>query len=291
MSVVQRFDGWLDNDVSWREAIVVYLVLGLYYTVLLFPVIYLITSTFKTDAVLFAEKLMLLPPANEFTISNYIDVFTRDEFRDYFVNSTIIATATTVVTLVVATLGAYGLSRFEFPGHQYMIVGFISSQMLPRVLILIPFFTVMFTIGLVDTYLGIVFAHSVVTVPFAIWLLKGYFDDIPESLDDAAKMDGCTDIGVLVRVILPLSAPGMSVAGFYTFVGSWNDYLFVSMLSQSQGTRTLPFGLALFQSANAVDWGAVLTAAVITMLPVIILFALVQKYIVAGLAGGGMKGI
>lgn len=291
MEVIQRFDSWLDSEVSWRTAIVVYTVLGLYYLILLFPIIYLVTSTFKSDQILFANKLILIPPADQFTIGNYLDVFARDEFRDYFVNSTIIAVATTALTLVVSTLGAYSLSRFEFPGHRYMIVGFISSQMLPFVLILIPFFTVMYSLGLIDTYLGIIIAHSVVTVPFSIWLLKGYFDEIPQTLDEAAIMDGCSQMDILGRIVLPLSAPGLSVAGFYTFVGSWNDYLFVSMLSQSQSTRTLPFGLALFQSANAVDWGAVLTAAVITMLPVIMLFAFVQKYIVEGLAGGGMKGI
>jgi multiple sugar transport system permease protein/arabinogalactan oligomer/maltooligosaccharide transport system permease protein len=191
----------------------------------------------------------------------------------------------------VSIVGAYSISRYDYPGSQHLVIGFVSSQMLPRVLILIPFFTVVLTLGILDTYRGIILAHSVVTIPFTIWLLKGYFDDIPQSLDEAAKLDGCSDLDVLFRVILPLSLPGLSVGFFYTFVLSWNDFLFVSMLSQSQGTRTLPFALFLFQNSNVVDWGATLTAAVITMAPVIVLFALVQRYIIEGLATGGSKGL
>jgi len=162
--------------------------------------------------------------------------------------------------------------------------------MLPYVLILIPFFLLMFTMGLINSHLGIIIAHTVIAAPLAIWLLKGYFDDIPESLDEAAKMDGCSQLDILVRVILPLSLPGIAVAGFYTFTISWNDFLLVSVLSQTSATRTLPFGLQLFQSQNQVAWHLVLTAATITMIPVIVLFTAVQQWVVKGLASGGMKG-
>jgi len=136
------------------------------------------------------------------------------------------------------------------------------------------------------------FVNSVViATPLATWLLKGYFDDIPEALDEAAKMDGCSQLDILVRVILPLSIPGIAVAGFYTFTVSWNDFLLVSVLSQTSATRTLPLGLQLFQSQNQVAWHLVLTAAVVTMAPVILLFALVQKWVVEGLGSGGMKGV
>ena len=287
---LSRFDDWLDEETSPRRALLVYVVLAFYYLIILFPIIYLLLSTFKSQSALFAGELIIVPTGDQFTLSHWARVLTRGDFQLFAINSVIIATTTTVLTLAVSIFGAYAISRFEFPGSKSMILAFVSTQMLPGVLILIPFFSLMFTLGLINSYLGIVLAHSVGAIPFGVWLLKGYFDDIPESLDDAARMDGCSELGVILRVIVPLSAPGLSVAAFYTFVLSWNDYLFVSILSQSAGTRTLPFALELFQSSNAVDWGAVLTAAVITMAPVIVLFALVQRYIVEGLAQGGTKG-
>jgi len=291
MSTQKFINNWLPNDISYIRIIVVYAGLGVFYTGLFFPVFYLIISTFKSNDILFSSELILFPSLSQLSLENWVTVLTRDEFRAFFINSTIIALGTTVLTLIVSIFGAYSLSRFKYKGHRSLILVFVSSQMLPRVLILIPFFEVVRRLQLINTYIGIILSHSVITIPFTIWLLKGYFDDIPEALDDAAKMDGCSELEVLWQVIIPLSLPGISVGAFYTFVGSWNDFLFVSMLSQSQATRTLPFALALFQSGNNVNWGATLTVAVITMIPVVLLFAFVQQYIMEGLAQGGTKGV
>jgi ABC-type glycerol-3-phosphate transport system permease component len=228
---------------------------------------------------------------SDITLENYQQVPSRGAFQSYFVNSVVIATSTTVLRLTVGTFAGYSLSRFDYPGHDSLLVAFLGTQMLPYVLILVPFFLLMFTLNLIDTHVGIVIAHSVIATPLATWLLKGDFDDVPESLDEAAKMDGCSQLDILVRVILPLSIPGIAVAGFYTFTVSWNDFLLVSVLSQTSATRTLPLGLQLFQSQNQVAWHLVLTAATVTMAPVILLFAVVQKWVVEGLASGGMKGV
>lgn len=287
-SIVARFDRWLDEDVSVRRALLVYAVIGTYMAFLLLPVVYMVLATFTDQSFLYSTEL--IPSLADMTIDNYVTVLSTGTFQQYFVNSMIIATATTVLTLAVGTLAGYSLSRFEYPGHDSLLLAFLGTQMLPYVLILIPFFLLMFSLGLVNTHVGIILAHSVIATPLATWLLKGYFDDIPESLDEAAKMDGCSQLDVLVRVVLPLSLPGLAVAGFYTFIVSWNDFLLVSVLSQTEATRTLPFGLQLFQSQNEVAWHLVLTAAVITMVPVVVLFALIQRWVVEGLASGGMKG-
>lgn len=287
-SSVEWFDQWLDEDMSVQRALAVYAILGVFMLFLLLPVLYMILATFTNQTFLYSPRLV--PSLSEMTIANYVTVLSTGSFQQYFINSTIIATSTTALTLTVGTLAAYSLSRFEYPGRGSLLLAFLGTQMLPYVLILIPFFLLMFTLGLIDSHVGIIIAHSVVAAPLAIWLLKGYFDDIPKSLDEAAKMDGCSQIDVLIRVILPLSLPGLAVAGFYTFTISWNDYLLVSVLSQTGATRTLPFGLQLFQSQNQVAWHLVLTAATITMVPVIVLFAAVQQWVVKGLASGGMKG-
>ncbi|SFR89214.1 multiple sugar transport system permease protein/arabinogalactan oligomer / maltooligosaccharide transport system permease protein [Halomicrobium zhouii] len=287
-SAIQRFDEWLDEDVSPRRALAVYAALGVFMLFLLLPVLYMILATFTNQTFLYSSAL--LPSLSSLTIANYVNVLSTGAFQQYFVNSTIIATATTALTLSVGTLAAYSLSRFDYPGRGSLLLAFLGTQMLPYVLILIPFFLLMYTLDLINSHLGIIIAHSVIALPLAIWLLKGYFDDIPESLDEAAKMDGCSQLDVLARVILPLSLPGLAVAGFYTFTISWNDFLLVSVLSQTGATRTLPYGLQLFQSQNQVAWHLVLTAATITMVPVIVLFAAVQQWVVKGLASGGMKG-
>ncbi|MCU4718529.1 carbohydrate ABC transporter permease [Halapricum hydrolyticum] len=284
----QRIDAWLDEDMSPRRAIGVYLVLGLYFAFLLLPVVYMVLASFTSQSFLFSPELV--PALGDLTLANYETVLSRGDFRTYFYNSMIVATSTTLLVLTVGILAGYSMSRFDYPGRGGLLYAFLSTQMLPIVLILIPFYILMFSLNLVDSLLGIVIAHSVIGIPLGTWLLKGYIDDIPESLDEAAKMDGCSHLSVLRRVIVPLAMPGIAVAGFYTFILSWNDYLLVSVLSQTAGTRTLPFGLQLFQSQNAVAWNLLITAAVITMAPVILLFAVAQRWVVEGLASGGMKG-
>ncbi|POG54443.1 carbohydrate ABC transporter permease [Haloferax marisrubri] len=274
---------------SPRRLVGVYAVLSLYFAFLLLPVGYMLLVTFTSQEFLYSPQL--IPSLGDLTVENYLTVLQTGAFQGYFVNSVVIAVSTTTLTLVVGTLAAYSLSRFEFPGRQSILLSFLATQMLPLVLILIPFFLLMFSLNLIDSYLGIVIAHSVGGIPLGTWLLKGYFDDIPASLDEAAKMDGCSRLDILWRIIVPLSLPGIAVAGFYTFILSWNDYLLVSILSQTAATRTLPFGLQLFQSQNTVAWELLLTAATITIVPVVVLFAFVQSYIVEGLASGGMKGM
>jgi len=284
----QRLDDWLAEDMSPRRALAVYGVIGLYMAFLLLPIAYMVMATFTSADFLYSPRL--IPSLGDLTLGNYVAILSTGLFQQYFVNSMVIATSTTLVTLVVGTLAGYSLSRFEFPGRQGILFTFLGTQMLPLVLILIPFFLLMFSLNLIDSYVGIIVAHSVGGIPLGTWLLKGYFDDIPTSLDEAAKMDGCNRLDILVRVIVPLSLPGIAVAGFYTFILSWNDFLLVSILSQTAATRTLPFGLQLFQSQNSVAWELLLTAATVTMVPVVLLFAVVQRWVVEGLASGGMKG-
>ncbi|MFC6616276.1 carbohydrate ABC transporter permease [Halopenitus salinus] len=289
MTLVNKFDRWLGDEVGPKRGVIIYAALALYYSILLLPILYFVLSTFKGSEVIRSQQLILIP-IESFTLEHWIQVITRGEFRTYFLNSTIVATGTTILSVGAGTFASYSISRMDYPGRRSLILGYLGTEMLPRVLILIPFFVIMYNLDIIDTYVGIIIAHTVIALPFVTWLLKGYFDDIPTALDDAAKMDGCSDIQTLFHIILPLALPGIAVSAFYTFIVSWNDYLFVSIISRSQGTRTLPFALQLFQSQNTVDWGAVLTAATITMLPVVILFAIIQSYLVEGLTSGGMKG-
>ena len=291
-----RFSKYLDTDyllgedTTPKRALAVYGFLLLYFIWFLVPVIWLTLSTIKAGNIILAERLIIIPSAENFTLGHYKQVLSNPQFIQLFINSAIIALATVTLTLGLGILGAYSLSRFEYPGRSTLLVSFLATKMLPPALIIIPFFLMMYSYGLVNTYVGIVLSHSIRALPLALWLLKGFFDDIPKALDESARIDGCSHFGVLRHIIVPLALPGIAVAGFYTFVTSWNDFLFVSVLSQSGATRTLPYGLFIFQSQTSINWGATITAATLTMVPSIVLFALVQNEIVEGLASGGMHG-
>jgi len=165
----------------------------------------------------------------------------------------------------------------------------LMPQFFPYVLILIPFYVLMSNLGLVDSHLGLILTHTSITLPFVLWMLTGYFNAIPRDLDQAALIDGCSRLGVLFRIIYPIAIPGMVVAGFFAFVVSWGDYLFVSILSQSQETQTLPVGLQTFMSSLQVKWGLITAGTVIAIVPTIVFFAIVQRRLVAGLTAGAVK--
>lgn len=278
----------MGEEMSARKALATYGLLGLYFAWFLIPVIWLALSTIRPVEVLQAGRFILIP--DNPTLDHYRTVLGNPNYQVLFVNSFIITLGTCVLTMVLSILGAYSLSRYEYPGRRALLLTFLATKMLPLVLILIPFFAMMYTFGLINTYIGIILAHTITALPLAMWLLKGYFDEIPDAFDEAARMDGCSYLGTLRHIILPLSIPGLSVAFFYTFITSWNEFLFVSILSQTGATRTLPFGLYLFTGTESVNWGPVLTAAFLTAVPSIILFALVQKYIVSGFSIGGTHG-
>ena len=227
-------------------------------------------------------------------INNYFKVFSSGgstgDFLVYFKNSIIVAVITTIVVVTISVFGAYSLSRFNLKFKNAFIVTMLLSNMFPWVLLVIPIFGVLFTLNLIDSYIGIIFTHIILGLPFSIWLIKGYFDGVPQELDDAAMIDGLGPFGTLIRVILPVAAPGIVVASFYSFMVSWGDFLFVSVISQSMDTKTLPIGLNNFFGSTQVAWGSINAATVISIIPTILLFSLLQKWIVEGLTSGAVKG-
>ena len=267
--------------------VIVYGSLTLAYAFLLLPAIWLVVSSF-TSGLLYAPRVV--PNVEDLTLDHYRRMLADPRMQTYFFNSTVVATGATLLTLVIGSLGGYGLSRFDFPLRRGVFLFVISTLMLPWVLLLIPFVLIMHRFGLLDTRLGITLAHSAFALPVVIWLLKGYFDTIPTTIDDAARVDGCSHLHVLSRIILPLSVPGLAVAAFFTFTISWNDYLAASVIAQTDAPRTLPFGLHLYVQANVVDWGGALSMGVVMTLPLVVLFAIVQGTIMRGIASGDQQG-
>ena len=185
--------------------------------------------------------------------------------------------------------GAYGLSRFKIKGKNIIIMGVFSTQMFPYVLLIIPIYIIIYSIKLLDTVTGVVLSQIILILPFCMWMLKGYFDNISEDIDNASKIDGCNIFQRLFYVIIPIAAPGIMVAAFYSFVVSWGDYLIVSIITQSQRTATLTLVLQRLSASLLVRWGQVAAATTLTIIPTILLFAIVQKGLVEGLTSGATK--
>lgn len=195
----------------------------------------------------------------------------------------------TLISRIVSTLGAYGLSRYDIRGKSVIVVGIFSTRMFPHVLLLIPLFLVVFSLNLMDTTLGVVLTQLILVLPFCMWMLKGYFDMVPKDLDHSAEVDGANLIQRLLYVILPVAALGIAVVAFYSFVVSWSDYLIVSVVSQSQHTATVTLTISRLTASLLVRWGQVCAVATLTIVPTLILFAFVQKRLVEGLTAGALK--
>jgi ABC-type glycerol-3-phosphate transport system permease component len=272
---------------SKRKLVIVYTGLFIFYAFLLLPIVWLVLSSFRnTDSI---QSGRLLPYPSELTVTNYVEAFRIANLTTFLVNSFIIAITVMLLVVFIASLGAYALSRFRLRGRNIFMMLALTPQFFPYVLILIPFYVLMSNIGLVDSHLGLILTHTSITLPFALWMLTGYFSAIPRDLDQAALIDGCSRLGVLFRIIYPIAIPGMVVAGFFAFVVSWGDYLFVSILSQSPETQTLPIGLQTFMSSLQVRWGLITAGTVIAIVPTIVFFAIVQRRLVAGLTAGAVK--
>ena len=273
---------------SLPRLVLTYVLLLVNYAFILVPILWIILASFKTNSAIFTGKVIPLP--GDLTLSSYADVLQTPSFGTFFRNSVIIALGVTALTLVVSSLGAYGLSKYRTRGRRVLLMAILTSQTFPAVLILVPFYTLVLQVHLNDTYLGIMLAQTSGALPFCMWTLKSYMDAVPGALVDASLIDGCSKLGTYLRIVLPTSLPGMAVAAFYAFTVSWGDYLFVSVISGSDHTATLPIYLYRISSSQTMNWGTIAATTVLAILPVVIVFAFVQRWLIEGLLAGGVKG-
>ena len=268
-------------------AVLAYLVVisSLIYFIL--PMLWIVYTSFRTQASIFTGRV--ISPLNEYTLVNYATILSVTDFPAYFQNSIVIAAAVTLSSLFVSITAAYGLSRFDIKGRNALIVGIFATQMFPQVLLIIPLYLVIFSLSLLDKVIGVVLGQLILVLPFQVWMLKGYFDNIPMDLDEAARIDGCSIPQRLLQVVLPVAAPGVMVAAFFSFVVSWGDYLTVSIISQSQRTATITLVMQRLSASLLVRWGDLAAVTVLTIVPTIILFSFVQNRLVEGLTAGAAR--
>lgn len=254
-----------------------------------FPFLWTLSGSFKARGDIFTRVPVLLPA--EPTLANYRYVLTETPAARYFANSMIVAFGTTFLAIVLGTWGAYALSRFRFRGRREFAMWLLGGQMFPGVLILIPLFVVLVRLGLLNTYLGLILLNTVGALPFAVWMLKGYFDTVPVDLEEAAMLDGATRVGAMWQVFLPVAAPGVAAAALFAFTAAWQEFIFALTVMKDPSKYTLSVGINFFVGAGGtVVWGNIMAMATLIIVPGLFVFLLLQRYMISGLSAGAVKG-
>ncbi|HZF06009.1 MAG TPA: carbohydrate ABC transporter permease [Patescibacteria group bacterium] len=265
-----------------------YTVLVILAVLVLFPFYWMTITSFKSEEQMRSLVSMFWP--NPLVTENYAQLLSKTDFVAWYGNSATVAISSTLLATAVGTIGAYALARLKFFGRGFMASATLITYLVPPSILFIPLYAQMRNLGLANSLAGLIAAYPSFTVPFVTWLLMGYFESIPEELEEAAMIDGATRFGAFWRIVLPLSAPGVLAAGLYAFTQAWNEFLYALVFITDGRLRTLPVGLASFITGDVYGWGYLMAGAVLTTLPVIAAYIYLQKYMVEGLTAGGVKG-
>lgn len=265
--------------------VVSYLFLGVVLIFSLFPIFWMFLTSIKQPQDTFA-----MPPVWIFkpTWDNYIKTFVQGEYSKYLLTSLEVTSISTLIATIISTLAAYATSRFKFRGRNSLLMSLLVFYTIPGIAYAIPLFMIYGRLKLQDTPLGLIIIFTALTIPFATWVLHGYFVSIPKEIEDSAMVDGCTRLGALTRVILPLATPGVAATAILTFISTWNSFLYPAILAGSK-TKTLPVAVAAFITDTRIEWGQACAVACAVILPVLILILFAQRYIILGLTSGAVK--
>lgn len=279
-----------------------HLILAFAVLVTVYPIFWVVTIAFSgkqslaivdvpPDATTLDRVRAVLPWPETISLSSFVSVMSEQPFAQWLVNSLIVAAATTVVGVFLACTAGYAFSRFRFPGRRAGLMSFLVSQMFPGTLTLIPLYIILVQwLGLGSTRIALVLVYATTSIPFCVWMLKGYFDTIPRELEESAIMDGASPQTVFLRIILPLAKPAVAVTALFSFMTSWNEFILAATLMDKESMYTAPVGLRFFVSGFSQQWGYFAAGAIIVSVPVVLVFLFLQKYLVSGLTAGAVKG-
>lgn len=277
----------INRDPLWLKVVRV-VGLGVWLIITLFPLYWIALTSFKPANQIAEYPVRYWP--REFSLDNYVNLFDKAQFGQYLVNSLIVSAAAAFVATLIALLSAYVLSRFQFRSKGLVMMAFLVTQMIPAFIALGPLYQMFSGLGLVDKRFGLVLIYISMTIPFSAIMLRGFFDNVPDSLEEAAMVDGTSRFGALWRVLVPVMLPGIIATFIFNFVNSWNELFLAVTLINSDDNRTIPTALNSFISSFNIEWGPMSAAAVLTILPTMALFAFASRWIVAGLTQGATKG-
>jgi multiple sugar transport system permease protein len=276
-----RLPSWSSSQLRWIAAAVV--VLNGF-----FPAVWILLTSLKTEVELVSKPITYLP--HNPTLHNYVQAFTDQPLLKYLGNSFTVALLSTLASLLVAAFAAYAIARLNLKRRQLILTCIIASSMFPLVTLLVPIFETMRALNLLNTYSALVLPYIVLNLPVCTLVLVSFFQSIPKDLENAAMIDGCTRLGALWKVVVPLAAPGVFTAGILAFVNAWDEFLLALSLNSSAAMRTAPVGITLYQGEFTFPWPIISAALIVTIVPVAILIAIFQERVVGGLTQGGLKG-
>ncbi len=253
-----------------------------------FPAVWILLTSFKTDAELTRIPITYLPQDPSF--QNYLKAFAEQPLTTFIFNSLMVALLSTALTLFVSALAAYAIARLRLRHRNLILSAIVAISMFPLISLMVPLFQTMRGLGLLNTYMALILPYAVLNLPVCILMLTSFFEGIPRDLENAAMIDGCTRVGALWKVVVPLSAPGVFTAGLISFVNAWDEFLLALSMNSSMSMRTLPVGITLYQGEFAFPWPIISAALVVAIVPLAILIVIFQERVVSGLTQGGLKG-
>ncbi|MCD4819334.1 MAG: sugar ABC transporter permease [Candidatus Cloacimonetes bacterium] len=270
------------------QYILIYIIIIFFVVISIYPVLRVLTISLRQGDNLLNESLEIIP--KDSTFENYTKLFTEKPFLIWARNSMLITLVVTIIGVVLASTAGYAFSRYKFPGRKMGLLSLLVTQMFPPTMLLLPLFIMISKLNLVNSFLGLVIMYSASALPFCIWLMKGYYDTIPFSLEESAMIDGATKMFTFWKIILPLAAPALVITALFTFMTAWNEYIVAAQVLWYEDMFTLPLGLKSFQGNMTTEWGMYAASALLITVPVVILFISLSKWLVSGLTLGSVKG-
>lgn len=273
---------------NMSKLLFLYLPLTFFLIITLAPFYWILVTSLKTSAEVFAKPLTYWPKA--LTFENYASLFSKLGFGKYFINSMIVAASTTAIISVLSLLGGYAMSRYRFRGKGFMYVLLLITQMFPAVVLMIPLFEIMNRLRLINNLLSLVITCSVTNLPFCLFMMMGYYNSIPRSLEEAAQVDGCSLIKAVFRVLLPTMRPSIVATGAYAFINTWNVFIYATAFITDKDKYTIPLALNIFQGEFNTNYSGLAAGCVVALIPVLVIFAFIQKNLSGGATSGAVKG-
>lgn len=252
------------------------------------PIVWTVLTSFKTEDEIVIREFRFLPTS--LTFENYVTLWERSGYPRLLLNSALVTGMTVLMSLTIGTIASYSISRYRFRGRSALMIFYLVIRMFPFTLLLIPLFILLRNLGLFDTHFGLALTYTTFLLPLCVWMLKGFFDGIPPDLEEASRVDGSTRLGALMRIVLPLARQGIAATTVFIAIGAWNEYVWALLLTTANGARTWPVGLQLMVGEFQMPWGVLSASGIISIIPIIVGFAIVQRALVSGLMTGGVKG-
>jgi arabinogalactan oligomer / maltooligosaccharide transport system permease protein len=262
-------------------------VLLVFVVISVYPALNVFSISLRPGNRLRSTDLSIIP--DDWTLQSYVQLFTEQPFLRWLGNSLLVALLVTVTGVALASIGGYAFSRFRFVGRKATMLAILTTQMFPATMLLLPLYILIAKLGLIDTYIGLMVFYASTALPFCVWQMKGFYDTIPASLEEAARIDGCSRAQAFWSVILPLATPGLVITALFSFMTAWSEYIVAAQVMQDEEMFTLPLGIKSFQASLSSQWGLYAAASILVSIPVVVVFLVMSKYLVTGLTLGSVK--